>query len=88
MVDDRVPGYGGVVRGEAAQGPIDINTAEVNVLAAVPGMGAGRAESIVRHRLEHGPFAQVDELEALDGFGPETVDDLRPYLVAGPMGRA
>jgi competence protein ComEA len=45
--------------------PVNINTADVEELAALPAIGRTRAEMIVRMREQNGPFKKVEELRAL-----------------------
>ncbi len=63
---------------------VDVNRAPVAVLALLPGIGRGRAEAIVLHRVRHGWFGTVDELAEVDGLGPGTVDALREYVHVAP----
>lgn len=66
---------------------IDLNTADAATLAQLPGVGPARASLIVAHRQEHGPFRTVDDLKAIHGIGPITVDRLRPTIrVPGSYG--
>ena len=62
---------------------VDINTATAAELDALPGIGPVLAGRIVAYRDEHGPYATVDELEAVDGISVNTVEDLRPLVTAG-----
>jgi len=71
----------------AAQ-PIDINTATVHELQALHGIGAKKAEAIVKYREEHGAFQSVDELTKVPGIGKKTVDDIKANLTAGAAGAA
>ena len=65
--------------------PVDINTASAEILAeAIDGVGMRKAETIVRHREEHGPFSTVDELVEVSGIGPGILERNREKLVAGP----
>ncbi|MEM7202355.1 MAG: ComEA family DNA-binding protein [Planctomycetota bacterium] len=59
---------------------MNLNTASVAQLMALPGVGRVRAEAIVLHRVRHGAFARVEELQRVDGIGPATVASLRPFL--------
>ena len=63
--------------------PIDINTASATDLEALPGIGAGTAEAIVRHREEHGPFHAIEELRGVRGVGPKTLEKLRDQIYIG-----
>lgn len=56
-----------------AAGPIDINTANVQALAALDGVGPQKAQAIVAYRQEHGPFKSVDELLKVKGIGEKTL---------------
>lgn len=60
---------GSEVAGDAA-GPIDLNTATVEQLEGLPGVGPATAAAIVDDRERHGPFASVAELERVAGIGP------------------
>lgn len=51
--------------------PLDINTASVGLLAAVPGIGPKLAERILAHRRRHGPFRSMAELRAVAGIGEQ-----------------
>ena len=56
---------------------VNVNAADVTTLQTLPGVGPVTAETIVAHRLEHGPFATVDALVAVRGIGTATVEQLR-----------
>lgn len=65
---------------------VDINRASVAELEALPGIGRLRAEAIVLHRVRHGPFRAVQELDRVDGLGEITVEALRAFAEVGPAG--
>lgn len=56
--------------GGAPAGPINLNTADVDVLETLPGVGPATAAAIVDDRQRNGPFASVDDLERVRGIGP------------------
>lgn len=60
-----------------AAGPLDLNTASAAELETLPRIGPALAERIVRYREEHGPFLRVEDLDAVSGIGPATVNGLR-----------
>ena len=62
---------------------VDLNLAGVPELMALPGIGRARAEAIVLHRVRHGPFRRVEELQQVDGIGPETAAGLAPFARVG-----
>ena len=65
---------------------IDINSAPVEDLQRLPGIGEKRAQAIVAWREEHGPFQSVDELIQVSGIGEKLLAGLRDYAAAGPVG--
>ena len=56
---------------------IDINTATVKDLGALPGIGDVKARAIVDYRAQNGPFQRVDELLNVPGIGPVTYEAIR-----------
>lgn len=61
--------------------PVDINTADVAALRAIPGIGEKRAEAIVAWRDENGPFRRVADLERVPGLGRDDVEGLAGFVV-------
>ena len=59
------------------EGLLDLNTATLEELQAVPHLGAERARALVAMR----PIREVNELTAIDGIGPKRVEDIRVHGV-------
>jgi competence protein ComEA len=57
-------------------GLVDLNTAGVAELDALPGIGPVLAQRIVDHRSRQGPFRSVEELDDVPGIGPATAAEL------------
>lgn len=54
--------------------PVDINRAGAQELAAsLDGVGAKKAEDIVKYRQQHGIFRSADELVNVKGIGKKTI---------------
>lgn len=64
----------------AAGGKINLNTAGVEELDALPKVGPVLAQRIVDWRKEHGPFKSIEELDAVDGVGPKMLETLLPLV--------
>jgi competence protein ComEA len=65
----------------AAPGPVNLNTATLAELQALPGVGPVVAQAIVAGR----PYKSVDELEKVRGLGAARINSLRPLVtVAAP----
>ena len=60
--------------------PIDVNTATVEQLQELPGIGPGTAKAIVRFREKSGPFRRVEDLLAIRGITKKRLEKLRPYV--------
>lgn len=60
----------------AANGLVNINTADVNAIAAMPGMGMGKAQKAIDDRNANGPFKSCQDLQRVNGIGKKTVDKL------------
>ena len=61
---------------------LDINTATVDELDTLPGIGEVLAERIVAYCEAHGPFPSVDALDHVEGIGEGTLAPIRRYLTA------
>ncbi len=59
---------------------IDLNTATVQQLDTLPGVGPVRAAAIVAWRDANGKFTSVDQLGEVDGIGPGRLEKLRPLV--------
>ncbi|BAX93546.1 ComEA family DNA-binding protein [Mycobacterium shigaense] len=63
-----------------AGGVVDLNTATVEQLDALPGVGPITAAAIVAWRQANGKFSSVDQLADVDGIGPARLDKLRALV--------
>ncbi|MGE5227150.1 MAG: helix-hairpin-helix domain-containing protein [Planctomycetaceae bacterium] len=70
---------GGTVAG-ATGGLVNINTADEPTLETLNGVGPVTAAAIIKYREENGPFATVDQLDAVSGIGPATLEELRDQV--------
>lgn len=65
--------------------PFDINTASIEELSLIPGIGEALAERIVAHREEHGPFRDVTDLTAVPGIGAKKSETIMEYGIFNDM---
>lgn len=59
---------------------VHINTATLEELEGLKGIGAVRAQAILDYRRENGAFLSPEELLRVDGIGPATLEDILPYI--------
>ena len=59
---------------------VNINTASVEQLTALDGIGEVKARAIVEHRDANGRFRSVDQLEDVKGVGPKTIEKNRDRI--------
>ncbi len=64
---------------------LNVNTAEVYELTALPRIGPKTARAIVDYRREHGPFASLEDLVKVRGIGPKTLEAVRPHAMCAPV---
>jgi competence protein ComEA len=89
-VQGQVPaaGAGGVAPGSAAGasggavsgGPIDLNTATVEQLDTLPGVGPATAAKIIADRTENGPFRTAEDLMRVTGIGAKRYESLKDLV--------
>ena len=65
----------------APAGPIHLNTATLEQLEEIPGVGPVTAQRIIDFREQNGPFRSVDELDAVAGIGPKRMEQMRELVV-------
>jgi competence protein ComEA len=64
---------------------VNLNTATVDELVALPGIGPVKAQAIIDHRTAHGPFKSIEGLKDVKGIGAKRFEKLKPeIIVAGP----
>jgi competence protein ComEA len=77
------PGTRGPASGTVKPKPgeaLDLNTATVEQLDGLPGVGPVTAAAIVAWRQANGRFTSVDQLADVDGIGPARLEKLRPLV--------
>jgi competence protein ComEA len=74
-------GSGAGARGAAPPGgPVHLNTATLEQLDELPGIGPVTAQKILDYRQQHGSFGSVDELDAIPGIGPARLAQIRDLV--------
>ena len=60
----------------------------MSALITLPGIGQKRAEAIIAFRESRDSITSVEDLLQIDGFGPATVENIRPFLTRSNTGQS
>lgn len=63
-----------------SSGPVNLNTATLEQLETLDGVGPATAQKIVDYREQHGGFKSVDELDQVSGIGEKRLAALRDHV--------
>ena len=66
--------------GGTPAGPVHLNSATLEELDTLPGVGPVTAQRILDYRAQHGAFHTVDELDDVPGIGPARLEQLRELV--------
>lgn len=61
-------------------GPINLNTATLEELQTLPGIGETRAQDIIDYRQAHNGFKAIDEIQNISGIGTATFEKLKEHI--------
>jgi competence protein ComEA len=66
-----------------ATAPVNLNTATVEQLATIPGVGPKMAERIIDYRQKNGGFKKVEDLMNVSGVGEKSFLKMKPLITVG-----
>ena len=61
-------------------GKISLNTATLDELMMLPGIGEAKAEAIIKYREEVGAFQNIEELKEVNGIGDSIFDQIKENI--------
>jgi competence ComEA-like helix-hairpin-helix protein len=67
---------------------VNVNTASVQTLAALPGIGEVIAERIIEYRYYNGAFQSVEDLKTIEGIGDERFESMAGLVTVNAMQRS
>ena len=59
---------------------INVNTATIDQLMMIKGVGQVTAQSIIDYRTTNGPFKVVEDLDKVKGIGPMKLEGMKPFI--------
>lgn len=68
---------------ETVSFPVNINTADVDTLTALPGIGRVLAERIVAYRRQNGSFRAIEEITNVEGIGEKKAEAILDLITVG-----
>ncbi len=73
-------GLGPTDTGGGSTDLIDINTASLQELDSLPGIGPTLAQAIIDYRNANGPFLTIEDIMLVDGIGPSTFEQIKDLI--------
>ena len=65
----------------AVTGKININTATVDQLDMLPGMGPAKSKALIDYRTKNGNFKNIEDLQKVPGIKQKKIDKLKEYII-------
>jgi competence protein ComEA len=72
---------GAPAAGSLSSAPLDLNSATLEELESLPGIGPVTAQKILDYRQQHGAFHSVAELQGVPGIGPAHMAQLKGLVI-------
>ena len=68
---------------EQTKGKVNINTATVDELDALPGIGPAKAQAIVDYRNTQGAFLKIEDVMNVSGIGEKIFEQIKDSITVG-----
>jgi competence protein ComEA len=65
---------------QSNQGKININSASIEELSTLPGIGPAKASAIIQYREKYGQFQNIEELLYVPGFGESVYSSIQDLI--------
>ena len=78
--ESSVAGSGAGATGDAPSALVNINTATVEILDTLPGIGESTAGKIINDRDKNGPFEAIEDIQRVSGIGESKFENLKDMI--------
>jgi competence protein ComEA len=68
-----------------AAAPVNLNTATMDQLATIPGIGVKTAERIIAYREKNGGFKKIEDLMNVSGVGEKSFLKMKPLITVAAV---
>ena len=65
--------------------PVNLNTATMDQLATIPGIGVKTAERIIAYREKNGGFKKIEDLMNVSGVGEKSFLKMKPLITVAAV---
>ena len=69
-----------LAKAEAVLQKVSVNSATLEQLDAIPGLGKKKAQAVIDHIAQHGPMQSEADLVKVKGIGEKLAAKISPYL--------
>lgn len=69
--------------GSASDGLVNINTASIQELTSISGIGESRAQAIIAYREQHGQFTDIEGIKEVDGIKDGLFNKIKDKITVG-----
>ena len=76
---------GQAIQSPSKENPLNINTASLEQLDSLPGIGPTRAEDIITYRQSNGPFTSIEAIKEVPGIGQTTFNSIKDFITVGDL---
>lgn len=59
---------------------VNINTADLDTLVLLPGIGPSKAQAIINYREQNGLFIRIEDIQKVKGIGPGIFDSIKDLI--------
>ncbi|MDQ1851542.1 helix-hairpin-helix domain-containing protein [Bacillus stercoris] len=73
-------GAGGAVQSGGGKGVVNINTATLEQLQGISGVGPSKAEAIIAYREENGRFQTIEDITKVSGIGEKSFEKIKSSI--------